>query len=78
MIVTSTSDRHLETNAIEPIVRMVLESGELSPGTEAHLRWLLLCGNLGGRDRDLICLLQDAIQDGCVQRPCLDGESLCR
>ncbi|MBI4784409.1 MAG: hypothetical protein HY785_24275 [Oscillatoriophycideae cyanobacterium NC_groundwater_1537_Pr4_S-0.65um_50_18] len=78
MIVTSKSARPHETNTVESIVRMVLEGGELSPGTEAHLRWQMLCGNLSGRDRDLIYLLQDAIQDGCVQRPCSEGEGLCR
>jgi len=76
MIVTSNSNcGHVETDWVEPIVRMALEFGELTPGAEAQVRWLLLCGKLGSRDRALLCLLQDAIQDGCVRRVSLDEEA---
>lgn len=75
MTVTSSDCAHLETNLVEPIVRTALEFGELTPGAEAQVRWLLTCGKLGARDRSLLCLLQDAIQDGCVRRISLDEDA---
>jgi hypothetical protein len=76
MIATSNlSCSQLETNFVEPIVRVAIEGGELAPGAEAQVRWLMLRGELGERDRALICLLQDAIQAGCVRRVSLDEET---
>ncbi|HEY9638948.1 MAG TPA: hypothetical protein V6C57_00610 [Coleofasciculaceae cyanobacterium] len=56
-----------ESYSIEQIARLAVEQGEFSPGAEARLQWLMLSRDLTERDRNLVCLLQDAIATGYVR-----------
>jgi len=53
---------------LEFCVRNALATGELSPATSAYIQQVSGISNLTRRDRTLLAILQDAIQEGCVQR----------
>lgn len=56
---------------LEFCVRNALATGELSPATYAYIQQLTGTAgtaNLTRRDRTLLAILKDAIQDGCVQQ----------
>jgi hypothetical protein len=52
---------------LEFCVRNALATGELSPATSAYIQQVRGTSNLTRRDRTLLAILQDAIQEGCVQ-----------
>jgi hypothetical protein len=58
----------LKSYSIEQVVRSAVELGELSPGAEAQVQRLMLSREMTVRDRSLVRLLHDAIEEGCVQR----------
>ncbi|MBE9177336.1 hypothetical protein IQ268_01950 [Oculatella sp. LEGE 06141] len=57
-----------EPHYLEYCVRSALAVGELSPAVESHIKRIVVDGNLTPRDRTLLDILRDAIQDGCVRR----------
>ena len=65
---TRATDNSLTTDSIEFFVRNALNSGILLPAAEAQLQRLVTQGSLSDRDRSLLAILKDAIQDGCIQR----------
>ncbi|MBD1849663.1 hypothetical protein [Leptolyngbya sp. FACHB-711] len=54
--------------SLEACIRQALEQGELTPGLEIRIEQIVEQGNLTERDRQLLQLLQDAIQDDCIRR----------
>ncbi|NJL36873.1 MAG: hypothetical protein HC840_05325 [Leptolyngbyaceae cyanobacterium RM2_2_4] len=68
MLLDSTiSSRNRPDINLEFCVRNALATGELSPATSAYVRQVRDMSNLTRRDRTLLAILQDAIQEGCVQ-----------
>lgn len=53
---------------LECCIRTALELGELSPGAQSCISQLVSGGNLSERDRALLSILQDAIEDGCIRQ----------
>ncbi|NJN57443.1 MAG: hypothetical protein HC879_08035 [Leptolyngbyaceae cyanobacterium SL_5_9] len=52
---------------LEFCVRNALATGELSPAISAYIQQVRGTSNLTRRDRTLLAILQDAVQEGCVQ-----------
>lgn len=63
-----TNSNYLEFNPLEACVRMALEIGELSPGLEAQIKDWTTRKRLSDHDRQLLEILQDALEDGCICR----------
>ncbi len=64
----ATHRNSLATDSIEFFVRNALNCGVLVPAAEAQIQRLVQRGGLSERDRSLLAILRDAIQDGCIQR----------
>jgi hypothetical protein len=63
-----TSSNYLEFDPLEACVRTALELGELSPGLENQIKHWATRRQLSEYDRQLLEILQDAIEDGCICR----------
>lgn|GEM_PF-5888234 len=57
-----------EEMSLETCVRQALEQGELNTALETRIQQIVDQGNLTDRDRQLLELLLDAIQDDCIRR----------
>jgi DNA-binding TFAR19-related protein (PDSD5 family) len=66
--ISNVGYKKLEANHLERYVRTALERGELSPAVESQISYLAGMGVLSDRDHNLLRVLYDAIQDGCVRR----------
>lgn len=64
----NTSSNCLEFDPLETCVRTALELGELSPGLETQIKHWASRRQLSERDRKLLMILQDAVEDGCICR----------
>lgn len=53
---------------LEACIRAALDAHQLMPGTERYIESVIRQKPLSQRDRDLLRLLNDAIQDGCIAR----------
>jgi hypothetical protein len=53
---------------LELCIRAALASNELMPGTERYIQSVAQQTDLSQRDRALLKLLYDALQDGCIRR----------
>lgn len=63
-----TSFNYLGFNPLEACVRTALEIGELSPGLEAQIKHWATRQCISDHDRQLLEILQDALEDGCICR----------
>jgi hypothetical protein len=55
-------------NYLEFCIRAALELGELTPALDKQINEWIAKGRLSMRDRTMLNILQDAIQDGCIRR----------
>jgi hypothetical protein len=60
------SYRPTQDQSLEACIRMALESGQLSAALKAQIHALTQNG-ISAREEVLIQILQDAIQDGCIE-----------
>lgn len=58
---------------LEECIRSALETGFLPPGMAAYACHLLAEPTLSDRDRTLLQILHDAIEDGCVQPTAIEA-----
>ena len=54
--------------SLEACIRAALASKELMPGTERYIQSVAQSVPLSQRDRDLLAMLYDALQEGCIRR----------
>lgn len=54
--------------SLELCIRAAFASSELMPGTERYIQSVAQETALSQRDRALLSLLYDALQDGCIRR----------
>jgi hypothetical protein len=54
--------------SLELCIRTALTLNELMPGTERYIQSVVQQTALSQRDRALLDLLYDALQDGCIRR----------
>jgi hypothetical protein len=55
-------------NYLEFCIRSALELGELTPALETQINAWVAKGRLSVRDRTMLTILEDAIQEGCIRR----------
>lgn len=54
--------------SLEVCIRAALVSSELTPGTERYIQSIAQESSLSQRDRGLLALLYDALQEGHIRR----------
>jgi hypothetical protein len=62
------SQNRLNYDTLKTFIQTALELGELSPGMEAQIEYWIRQGSLSEREQELLKILHDALQEGCIRR----------
>jgi hypothetical protein len=66
VVMLNSPQGNAPTQSLEDCIRFALEQGRLSPALRRRIEILARRGTTG-QEQTLLQLLQDAIQDGCIE-----------